>query len=137
PRGGRPAGHPMISRILDGPPPAAGAESLQAHVERLGALPLSRDPGQVIAAIDASGLLGRGGAGFPVGRKWRSVAERSSGNAAVLVNGAEGEPLSAKDRTLIALRPHLVIDGALLAARAVGAGAIVFYLGSPHVAAGR
>ena len=127
----------MTSRILDGPPPVAGAESLPAHVARLGALPLSRDPGQVIAALDAAGLLGRGGAGYPVGRKWRSVAERSSGSAAVLVNGAEGEPLSAKDRTLMALRPHLVVDGALLAARAVGADEIVFYIGKAHAAAGR
>jgi NADH:ubiquinone oxidoreductase subunit F (NADH-binding) len=127
----------MISRILEGPPPAAGAELLPAHVARLGALPLPRDAGQVIAAIEAAGLLGRGGAGFPVGRKWRSVAERSSGSAAVLVNGAEGEPLSAKDRTLMALRPHLVVDGALLAARAVGADEVVFYIGREHAAAGR
>jgi NADH:ubiquinone oxidoreductase subunit F (NADH-binding) len=127
----------MMNRLLDGPPAAAGAESLPAHVARLGALPVSRDPGQVVAAIDAAGLLGRGGAGFPVGRKWRSVAERSAGNAAVLVNGAEGEPLSAKDRTLMALRPHLVVDGALLAANAVGADEIVFYVGGEHAAAGR
>jgi NADH:ubiquinone oxidoreductase subunit F (NADH-binding) len=127
----------MMNRVLDGPPPAAGPESLPAHVARLGALPVSRDPGQVIAALDAAGLLGRGGAGFPVARKWRSVAERSAGSAAVLVNGAEGEPLSAKDRTLMALRPHLVVDGALLAARAVGADEIVFYVGREHAAAGR
>jgi NADH:ubiquinone oxidoreductase subunit F (NADH-binding) len=85
--------------------------------------------------LEASGILGRGGAGFPVGRKWRSVAERSGGRAAVLANGAEGEPLSAKDRNLMALRPHLVIDGAVLAARAVGAEEIVLYVGTEHGAA--
>ena len=75
----------------------------------------------MIPVLEASGLLGRGGAGFPVGRKWRTVAERSAGGTAVLVNGAEGEPLSAKDRALMTLRPHLVLDGAQLAADAVGA----------------
>ena len=62
--------------------------------------------------VEASGLLGRGGAGFPVGRKWRAVAEHSAGDAVVVVNGAEGEPRSAKDRVLMERRPHLVLDGA-------------------------
>jgi NADH:ubiquinone oxidoreductase subunit F (NADH-binding) len=111
-----------------------GAESLAAHRQRLGSLPMLQ-PGQVIAELEASGLLGRGGAGFPVGRKWRAVAERSSGGAVVLANGAEGEPLSLKDRSLMAARPHLLIDGAVLAARAVGADDIIFYVGVEHRAA--
>ena len=111
-----------------------GAESLAAHRQRLGPLP-TVSPDQLIAELEASGLLGRGGAGFPVGRKWRSVAERSSGGAVVLANGAEGEPLSLKDRSLMASRPHLVIDGALLAARAAGADDIIFYIGTEHRAA--
>ena len=113
---------------------AAGAERLGAHRQRLGTLP-SLTPDALIAELEASGLLGRGGAGFPVGRKWRAVAERSSGGAVVLANGAEGEPLSLKDRSLMAARPHLVIDGALLAARAVGADDIIFYVGIEHRAA--
>src|SRR6266700_2264706 len=108
--------------LLAGAPLDAGAESLASHRERLGPLPAPAQREQVIPLLEASGLLGRGGAGFPVGRKWRSVAERSSGHAVVLANGAEGEPLSAKDRTLMAARPHLVLDGVLLAADAVGAG---------------
>jgi NADH:ubiquinone oxidoreductase subunit F (NADH-binding) len=91
----------------------------------------------VISTLEDSGLLGRGGASFPVGRKWRTVAERSGGRATVLVNGAEGEPLSAKDRVLMALRPHLVLDGALLSAQAVGAEEIVVYVGAAHTAARR
>jgi NADH:ubiquinone oxidoreductase subunit F (NADH-binding) len=110
------------------------AEGLATHRQRLGPLP-GMPADQLIAELEASGLLGRGGAGFPVGRKWRSVAERSSGGTVVLANGAEGEPLSLKDRSLMAARPHLVIDGALLAARAVGADDIIFYVGAEHRAA--
>jgi NADH:ubiquinone oxidoreductase subunit F (NADH-binding) len=111
-----------------------GTESLAMHQQRLGPLP-ALAPGELIAELEASGLQGRGGAGFPVGRKWRSVAERSTGAAVVLANGAEGEPLSLKDRSLMAAQPHLVIDGALLAARAVGADDIIFYVGVEHRAA--
>jgi NADH:ubiquinone oxidoreductase subunit F (NADH-binding) len=111
-----------------------GTESLTSHRQRLGPLP-ALSSGQLIAELDASGLLGRGGAGFPVGRKWRAVAARSGGHAVVLANGAEGEPLSRKDRSLMAARPHLVIDGALLAAREVGADDIIFYIGGEHRAA--
>ena len=113
---------------------ALGAESLAAHQQRLGPLP-TVPSGELIAELEASGLLGRGGAAFPVGRKWRAVAERSSGGAVVLANGAEGEPVSHKDRSLMEARPHVVIDGALLAARAVGAGDIIFYVGGEHRAA--
>jgi NADH:ubiquinone oxidoreductase subunit F (NADH-binding) len=114
--------------------PRLDAEGFATHQERLGPLP-GTPAGELIAELEASGLLGRGGAGFPVGRKWRSVAQRSSGGAVVLANGAEGEPLSLKDRSLMASRPHLVIDGALLAARAVGANDIIFYVGVEHRAA--
>ncbi|MDQ6899190.1 MAG: proton-conducting membrane transporter [Candidatus Dormibacteraeota bacterium] len=118
--------------LLDGPPFTAGAESLAAHQGRLGSLPTGPDRLGLIERLEASGLQGRGGAGFPVGRKWRSVAERSRGRAVVLANGAEGEPLSAKDRTLMAARPHLILDGAGLAADAVGADKIVLYVGQEH-----
>lgn len=123
------------SRLLAGPPLAAGAESWPDHFARLGPLPTGASARNVIPALEASGLLGRGGAGFPVGRKWRTVAERSAGGTVVLVNGAEGEPLSAKDRALMTLRPHLVLDGAQLAADAVGAEEVILYVGSAHVSA--
>jgi NADH:ubiquinone oxidoreductase subunit F (NADH-binding) len=122
----------MTSRILAGPPAAAGPESIGDHVARLGRLPTGRGARSVIPVIEASGLLGRGGAGFPVGRKWRTLAERAKGPATILVNAAEGEPLSGKDRTLLRLRPHLVLDGAFLAADAVAAERIVIYVGSAH-----
>ena len=95
------------------------------------------DAPDIIDTLEASGLLGRGGAGFPVGCKWRALAQRADGTAVVVVNGAEGEPASHKDRVLMAHRPHLVIDGAMLAADAIGAAEIVFYVGGEHVAASR
>ncbi len=122
----------MEPRLFAGPPASAGPESFADHLDRLGRQPTGRGARQVIPILEASGLLGRGGAGFPVGRKWRTLAERGDRPATVLVNAAEGEPLSAKDRTLLRLRPHLVLDGALLAADAVGAERIVLYVGAAH-----
>jgi NADH:ubiquinone oxidoreductase subunit F (NADH-binding) len=119
-------------RLLAGPAVGSGAESLASHLVRLGPLPTAAG---VIPVLEASGLIGRGGAGFPVGRKWRSVAERRTGRAVVVANGAEGEPMSSKDRTLMAARPHLVLDGGLLAAAAVGADELIVYVGSDHRAA--
>jgi NADH:ubiquinone oxidoreductase subunit F (NADH-binding) len=124
-----------VERLLAGPPLDGLSESLAAHRARLGPLPGARERGGIIAELEASGLLGRGGAGFPVGRKWRALAERRGGRAVVVANGAEGEPASFKDRTLMAQRPHLVVDGALLAADAIGADEIVFYVGEEHEAA--
>ena len=120
----------MDPRLFAGPPAASGSESHADHLARLGRLPSGREAAAVIRVLEASGLLGRGGAGFPVGRKWASVAGQTGGRPVVLANGAEGEPLSAKDRTLLRLRPHLVLDGALLAADAVGADRIALYIGS-------
>ncbi len=124
-------------RLLAGPPLDGRAERFDAHLARLGDHRQSNRRADLIEEIDASGLLGRGGAGFPVGRKWQALAERERGQAVVVVNGAEGEPASFKDRTLMAHRPHLVIDGALLAAEAIGADQIVFYIGQEHELAAR
>jgi NADH:ubiquinone oxidoreductase subunit F (NADH-binding) len=122
-------------RLLAGPALGETPEPLHEHVARLGGLPRREAGRDLIANLEASGLLGRGGAGFPVGRKWRSMAERPDGRAVVVANGAEGEPASFKDRVLMANRPHLVIDGAILAAEAIGADEIVLYIGREHEAA--
>jgi NADH:ubiquinone oxidoreductase subunit F (NADH-binding) len=79
---------------------------------------------QLIEAVAAAGLRGRGGAGFPTAVKLRAVAD-ARGRKALVVNGTEGEPMSAKDQVLLSLAPHLVLDGAALAAESVGAHRIV------------
>lgn len=123
------------ARLLDGPQLDGDPEAYAAQLARLGPLPHFGQPDDLVSTLEASGLLGRGGAGFPVGRKWRAMTQRRGGRAVVVANGAEGEPGSAKDQLLMANRPHLVVDGAVLAARAVGADQIVFYVGVEHVAA--
>lgn len=75
---------------------------------------------QLIDTVDASGLTGRGGAGFPTGRKMRTVMT-ARGRKVVVANGSEGEPASSKDRLLLTMLPHLVLDGIAAATAAVGA----------------
>jgi len=84
-------------------------------------------PDAAIEDILASGLRGRGGAGFPTGRKWSAVRRRGSSvtAATVVVNGAEGEPGSFKDRAILRANPFAVLEGALIAARCVGADRVV------------
>jgi NADH:ubiquinone oxidoreductase subunit F (NADH-binding) len=106
--------------------------SLQDHLDVHGPLPslgaggrrlLSRRSdagGALIEEIERAGLRGRGGASFPAASKMRAVAS-ARGKAIVVVNATEGEPASMKDRLLLQSLPHLVLDGAVLAAAAVGA----------------
>ena len=93
------------------------------HLGVYGAPPVQL-AGELIDLVEASGLSGRGGAGFPMGAKLRAVAARG-GKKFVVANGIEGEPLSRKDKALLGCVPHLVLDGAVLAAAAVGADEIV------------
>jgi NADH:ubiquinone oxidoreductase subunit F (NADH-binding) len=102
--------------------------SLAEHLETFGRLPHV----DLAGLLDEAGLLGRGGAGFPSGRKLRTVAAR--GRGVVVGNAAEGEPLSDKDRMLLLTAPHLVLDGLQLTARAVGATAAYLVTSRPEVA---
>jgi NADH:ubiquinone oxidoreductase subunit F (NADH-binding) len=88
------------------------------------------EPDAVTAEVEASGLRGRGGAGFPTGTKWRAVAANLSPElpTAVVVNAAEGEPGTFKDRALLRANPYAVIEGALIAAHAVTASDVVVAL---------
>ena len=115
----------VTARLLPAEP---SPETLPAHLATLGARPLLG--AALIDELERSGLAGRGGAGFPAGRKWRAVAaEAQRTRAAVVVADAvETEPASIKDRTLLALRPHLVIDGIQHAVEALGATRAVLYV---------
>lgn len=95
------------------------APTWSQHLSVHGALP-SYQPGQVLAAAEAAGLRGRGGAGFPLARKLRAAAQ-ARGRPLVIANGTEGEPAVHKDATLLTRAPHLVLDGVALACLAVGA----------------
>jgi NADH:ubiquinone oxidoreductase subunit F (NADH-binding) len=86
--------------------------------------------------VDLSGLLGRGGAAFPLAVKLRSVrdAHNRGHQTVVVANGEEGEPASVKDRWLLRHRPHLVLDGLRLAAHMVGAQRAYVYVSDPEAA---
>jgi NADH:ubiquinone oxidoreductase subunit F (NADH-binding) len=90
----------------------------------------SSAPFDVIAELERSGLRGRGGAGFPTGTKWRTVLENRSPMepSTVVVNGAEGEPGTFKDRTILRMDPYRVLEGAIIASHVIGANLIVIAL---------
>ena len=85
-------------------------------------------PEQVIATVTESGLLGRGGAGFPAGRKWEFTRLAPGNEKYVVCNADEGEPGTSKDRLIMEGDPHAVIEGMALAAYAVGASNGYIYI---------
>lgn len=89
---------------------------------------LKRIPEEVISEVENSNLKGRGGAGFPVGRKWRFVAAASRTPKFVVCNADESEPLIFKDRVLIDTNPHQILEGMAIAAYAVGASSGFIYI---------
>jgi NADH:ubiquinone oxidoreductase subunit F (NADH-binding) len=105
-------------------------EDWHAHAARVGRLPYRDAPGRLIQELQAAGLTGRGGAAFPVHRKLAAVLEAAQQRRqppVAIANGAESEPASDKDATLLWLAPHLVFDGLQLAAEAVGADQAILY----------
>ncbi len=127
-----PLGADQVPRLLAGLGAGGGTVSLADHLRQWGPLPPSPGP-SVVDEVVRSGLRGRGGAWFPVGAKWRAVHRSILRRPVVVANGAEGEPASAKDRLLLHQLPHLVLDGAMVAARAVGASQVVLHLPSTAV----
>jgi NADH:ubiquinone oxidoreductase subunit F (NADH-binding) len=109
-----------------------GAVTLERHIALHGRLPPVRGTlrrgreraAMLVEEIGRAGLLGRGGGAFPTATKMHAVA-RARGRAIVVANGAEGEPASLKDRTLLEMLPQLVLDGAVAAAEAVGAEEVI------------
>ena len=117
-----------LPRLLAGIP-AHGAMSLDEHLAVHGELPLEgrrrrRSESPLIERIARARLRGRGGAGFPTATKMRAVASARR-RSIVVINAAEGEPASMKDRTLSQMVPHLMLDGGQLAAQAVGADEVI------------
>ncbi|MCX4776020.1 NADH-ubiquinone oxidoreductase-F iron-sulfur binding region domain-containing protein [Streptomyces sp. NBC_01264] len=107
-------------------------EDLEAYLAT-GGYTDATGPEELLRHLAASGLRGRGGAGFPADVKLRAVRERG-GAPVVVANGEEGEPGSVKDRWLLRARPHLVLDGLARAAAVTGAVRGYVYLSDPVAA---
>jgi NADH:ubiquinone oxidoreductase subunit F (NADH-binding)/nucleotide-binding universal stress UspA family protein len=109
---------PLISRVLD----VAPVRSLEHYLELGGGaawrVARQESPRDIIDLLSAAGLRGRGGAGFPTGRKWQTVADSKADvlSTTVVVNAAEGEPGTFKDRALLRTNPYRVLEGAIIAA---------------------
>jgi NADH:ubiquinone oxidoreductase subunit F (NADH-binding) len=123
----RTAGPSGLPRLLEGMPPNGQTMTIGDHLAVHGPLPPIGGP-ELISLVERSGLRGRGGADFPTATKLRTLAE-SRAASTVVVNGSETEPASAKDRLLLARLPHMVLDGAVLAARAIGASEVIIKIG--------
>ena len=122
--------HHGLPRLLAGLDPGAGAMTLAEHERVHGPLPAGGPA--LIDEVARSGLRGRGGADFPTAVKLEAVARRRRASA-VVVNAGETEPASAKDRLLLTRLPHLVLDGAVLAAEACGAREVIVKLAAEAV----
>jgi NADH:ubiquinone oxidoreductase subunit F (NADH-binding) len=131
-RPGAPAATGTTTRLLHGLVGGSAPDpGLPTHLDRWGEL--HHQPHKLIDELEASGLVGRGGAWFPVAAKWRAVAGASRRRPVVVGNGAEGEPASRKDALLLARAPHLVLDGVALAASTLRAQRAIVYVPSSSV----
>ncbi|MCK0176598.1 NADH-ubiquinone oxidoreductase-F iron-sulfur binding region domain-containing protein [Mycolicibacterium sp. F2034L] len=113
----------------------SAAEDLDDYLVGGGYAPLPDRDG-LLEQIDLAGLVGRGGAAFPMAVKLRAVRDNGvrAGGTVLVANGEEGEPASVKDRWLLRHRPHLALDGLRLAARIIGAGHAYLYVSDGRAA---
>jgi NADH-quinone oxidoreductase subunit F len=109
-----------------------GADRIDGYLEAGGYSALKKalamSPGAVIEAVKASGLRGRGGAGFPTGMKWDFIPKDRPGEVYVVCNADEGEPGTFKDRELLERDPHQLIEGIAIASHAVGCRTAFVYM---------
>ncbi|MBD2487001.1 NADH-quinone oxidoreductase subunit NuoF [Aulosira sp. FACHB-615] len=108
-------------------------EKIQAYIAAKGYQALyhvlrEMTPGEVVETISRSGLRGRGGAGYPTGIKWATVAKAKSGRKFVICNADEGDPGAFMDRSVLESDPHRVLEGMAIAAYAVGANQGYIYV---------
>lgn len=94
---------------------------------------LEHNPETVLSEVETSGLSGRGGAGFPVGRKWRFVAQAKRTPKYIVCNADESEPLIFKDRVLIDTNPQQILEGMAVAGYACGANNAFIYIRGEYV----
>ena len=102
------------------------AEKIDEYIARDGYLAAAKaltemTPEQIINEVSLSGLRGRGGAGFPTGRKWQSCAKVQGEHKFILCNGDEGDPGAFMDRSIMEADPHVVLEGMIIGARGIGA----------------
>ena len=96
---------------------------------------LKSSPEELTKVVSDAALRGRGGAGFPTGKKWQYTREAPEQPHYLVLNGGEDEPGSKKDRVLLENLPHLVIEGSILAAYAIGAAKAYLYINARYDAA--
>jgi len=89
---------------------------------------LGSEPEEVVDVIEASGLRGRGGAGFPTGRKWRIARAFGADGRVVICNADEGDPGAYMDRTILESNPHQLLEGLAICAYGVGADEAIIYV---------
>jgi NADH-quinone oxidoreductase subunit F len=115
---------------------AEGRESLAQYRARGGYEALSKavkaSPQEIIKAVSEAGLRGRGGAGFPTGKKWQLTCESPEQPRYLVLNGGEDEPGSKKDRVLMENVPHLIIEGVVLASLAIDAAKAYLYINANY-----
>jgi NADH:ubiquinone oxidoreductase subunit F (NADH-binding) len=115
---------------------AQGREGLKEYRARGGYEALAKairtPPEDVVKVVSDAGLRGRGGAGFPTGKKWQFTREAPGEPRYLVLNGGEDEPGSKKDRVLLENLPHLVIEGTILAAYAIGATKTYLYINANY-----
>lgn len=119
---------------------AEGRETLPAYRDRGGYQALEKalktlTPQDVVKEITESGLRGRGGAGFPTGKKWAFTCECAEQPHYLVLNGGEDEPGSKKDRLIMENLPHLVLEGVILSAYAIGASKAYLYVNAQYTEA--
>jgi NADH-quinone oxidoreductase subunit F len=128
-----PHAHPKEVRILSKYFGDPGAVPIDGWLERGGYAAARKaltemTPDEVIAVVEASGLRGRGGAGFPTGLKWKFMPKDDGKPHYLVVNADESEPGTFKDREILRWTPHQLLEGALIGAYAIRAECIYIYI---------